>query len=126
MMMYNLNEDVSYYTWRSLLNDSKFISREFANKRNKADVEYYNKVISQIDVFISHIPILNLDGLGATKNLFLNVDVEEKENVLYVSGHTHKKKSSTEQNAKNTGLNVSFGYPAESEGNSAVTTIAFI
>ena len=126
MMMYNLHDDVSFYTWRSLLNDHKFIQRDFANKRNLADVSYYNKIIDKVDVFVSHIPIVNLDGLSATKNLFLNVDVNEKKDVLYISGHTHKSKSSLEQYIDYEGINVSFGYPSETDGKSAVTTVCFV
>lgn len=124
-MAYNLNSLKDYSLWKSILNDSKFLSREFINKRNEKDVNYYNRVINEVDIFVSHIPILNLDGLDTVANLFLNVDVNAVKDVLYISGHTHRQKNSVTHFSEGChGLNVSYGYPNESKKlNSAVTTI---
>lgn len=118
IMFYNLNDLDEYVKWKSILNDKKHISREFINERNSRDIDYYNKVIHEVDVFVSHVPIVNLDGESVswdTKNLFLNLDVNPIEEVLYVSGHTHSEKDSISTYSKFDSINVSYGYPSESE-----------
>lgn len=115
-MAYNLHSIEDYTKWKRTLSDSQDLSREFINERNNADIEYYYNVIDKVDVFVSHIPIVNLDGSGATPNLFLNVDVNPKENVLYISGHTHYPANSVDKYSNGcSAINVSYGYPEETE-----------
>lgn len=126
IMFYNLHELNDYIMWKSVLNDKAFLTREFINNRNAKDVEYYNKVINEVDLFVSHVPIVNLDGSYATYNLFLNMDVNPVEKVLYVSGHTHRPKSSTDIYSQYDAINIGYGYPSESDyKKEAVTSIFF-
>lgn len=129
IMFYNLNDLDEYVKWKSILNDKKHLTREFINERNSKDVEYYNQVINDVDLFVSHVPIVNLDGEGiswSTKNLFLNMDVNPLENVLYVSGHNHRPQNSVDCFSQYHAINVSYGYPSESEyRNDAITSVFF-
>lgn len=129
MMMYNLEDSIEFLKWRGIMNDAKFISREYANKRNKKDVEYYKKVCSKVDVFISHVPIVNLDGNYAKRNLFWNTDVYPEELILHIAGHTHDKKDNVgfvdPINSNYPSINTSFGYPSESENRDIITRVAF-
>lgn len=122
-MSYNLNSEENYLKWKRILNESSFLSREFLNKRNQKDVDYYNRTIDKVDIFVSHIPIVNLDGIGATKNLFLNCDVNPTKEVLYISGHTHYPKNSIDKDSTFNALNVSYGYPSETENRKLLYTI---
>lgn len=125
-MLYDLNETIDYVMWKSILNDSKFMSRSFVNKRNKADVEYYNKVINDVDIFVSHVPIVNLDGNATTENLFLNMNVSPRKGVLYISGHTHFRRNSIDVDSEFNALNISYGYPSETSDKRDVITSIFI
>lgn len=124
MMFYNVNELRDYAMWKSILSDSGFMTREFVISQNNKDVEYYNRVINDVDIFVSHIPIVNLDGHATTRNLFLNVDVNPKKGVLYLSGHTHYPKNSVDVKSDYDAINVSYGYPNEvKDERNLVTTI---
>lgn len=129
MMMYNLQDSLDFLQWRGIMNDAKFISRDFANKRNSKEVAYYKKVCSQIDVFVSHVPIVNLDGSYAKRNLFWNTDVYPEEKVLHIAGHTHDKKDNVDCvdpiSTSFPSINVSFGYPSESESRNVITRVHF-
>lgn len=122
-MSYNLNNDENYLKWKRILNETSFLSREFLNKRNQKDVDYYNKVINEVNIFVSHVPIVNLDGISVTRNLFLNCDVEANKDVLYISGHTHYPKNSIDKESPFNALNVSYGYPSETEKSKLIHTI---
>lgn len=125
-MLYDLNETVDYVMWKSILNDRRFMSRNFVNKRNKADVEYYNKVINDVDIFVSHVPIVNLDGDAVTKNLFLNMNVSPQKDVLYIAGHTHFRRNSVDVDSEFNALNISYGYPSETSDKRNIITPIFI
>lgn len=126
-MAYNVNELKDYVMWKSILKDSKFLTREFINERNARDVEYYNNVINHVDVFVSHVPIVNLDGRATTENLFLNMDVNPVEDVLYLSGHTHRPKNSIDKPIQGLhAINVSYGYPGETLDNRKTVTTIFV
>lgn len=126
-MAYNVNDLKDYVMWKSILKDSKFLTREFIIERNSKDVEYYNNVINHVDVFVSHVPIVNLDGRATTENLFLNMDVNPIENVLYLSGHTHRPKNSVDKPVLNyQAINVSYGYPGETLDNRKTATTIFV
>lgn len=126
LMFYNLNEMKDYVMWKSILNDKKFLTREFINKRNEKDVKYYNKIINDVDIFVSHVPIVNLDGKSTTENLFLNMDVNPIKNVLYLSGHTHRPKNSVDLKNEFDAINIGYGYPSESNyKTNAITSIFF-
>lgn len=125
-MLYDLNETIDYIMWKSILNDSRFMSRNFVNKRNKADVEYYNKVINDVDIFVSHVPIVNLDGDAATENLFLNMNVSPQKDVLYIAGHTHFRRNSVDVDSEFNALNISYGYPSETSDKRDVIIPIFI
>ena len=112
-MTYNLNDMKDFKEWKYKLSDSSEITRKLIMERNKKEVEYYLDNINKVDMFISHVPIVNLDGDNATPNLFLNVDVLPVKGVLYVSGHTHKQKNSIDWESPYDALNVSYGYPSE-------------
>lgn len=122
-MSYNLHSMKNYIQWKSELTDKKGLTREFVNKRNIEDVDYYNSTINLVDVFISHIPIVNLHGNNVTENLFLNVDVNPFSEVLYISGHTHSRRNSITHESGFNALNVSYGYPYESEGKPILETV---
>lgn len=122
-MSYNLNSEEDYLKWKRVLNESSFLSREFLNKRNQKDIDYYNKVINEVDIFVSHVPIVNLDGTSATENLFLNCDVKATREVLYISGHTHYPKNSIDKESNFNALNVSYGYPSETENSKLIHTL---
>lgn len=129
MMMYNLQDSLDFLQWRGIMNDAKFISRDFANERNKKDVEYYKRVCSKVDVFVSHVPIVNLDGSYAKRNLFWNTDIYPEEFILHIAGHTHNKKDNVgfvdPINSSFPSINVSFGYPSESENRNIITRVSF-
>lgn len=125
IMFYNLNEVKDYAMWKALLNDNMFIDRKFIIDRNRRDVEYYSNVIDDVDIFVSHIPIVNLDGRSTTENLFLNMDVKPKEGVLYLSGHTHKRRNSVDLKSEFDAINVSYGYPSEIIDKRNVVTTVF-
>lgn len=125
-MLYDLNKTIDYIMWKSILNDSRFMSRNFVNKRNKADVEYYNKVINDVDIFVSHVPIVNLDGDAATENLFLNMNVSPQKDVLYIAGHTHFRRNSVDVDSEFNALNISYGYPSETSDKRDVIIPIFI
>lgn len=124
IMFYNLKELADYAMWKSIMVDSKFLTREFVQSRNTKDVDYYNRVIDNVDIFVSHVPIVNLDGKSTTENLFLNMDVAPKKGVLYLSGHTHYPKNSVDLGHELDAINVSYGYPSEiKDGRNIVTSI---
>lgn len=126
-MSYNLNDLEDYIKWKRVLNEASELSRNFLNERNMKDVEYYNKVINEVDVFVSHVPIVNLDGLKSSRNLFLNVDVNPIEGVLYLCGHTHYPKNSIDEYSEGfDAINVSYGYPGESLDDRKIITTIFL
>lgn len=124
-MIYNLDRISDYAMWKSIMSDHRFMSREFVQSRNKKDIDYYKNVINEVDVFVSHVPIVNLDGRSATENLFLNVDVTPISDVLYISGHTHRPKSSVNVSSEFDAVNIGYGYPSESKNQSVITTIMY-
>lgn len=126
IMFYNLKEMKDYVMWKSIMIDSDYLTREFIQARNDKDVAYYNKVIDNVDIFVSHVPIVNLDGKSTTENLFLNMDVDPKPGVLYLSGHTHYPRNSVDLKANFDAINVSYGYPSEVADLRKIATTIFI
>ena len=122
-MSYNLHSMENYIQWKDEMTDKIGLTRKFLNKRNVEDVDYYNSIINSVDVFVSHIPIVNLHGNNVTKNLFLNVDVNPFPEVLYISGHTHARRNSITHQSEFNSLNVSYGYPYESKDKTILQTI---
>lgn len=123
IMFYDLSNGIDFLKWRGTMNDGRFLSRDFVQKRHDDDVDYYNEVINNVDVFVSHVPIVNLDN--NKKGFYLNESVEPVEKVLYISGHTHIPRSSINTSLPFEAINVGYGYPSESKGRSAITTIMY-
>lgn len=129
-LMYNLDMEEAYKDFNFFMNDRKFMDVDFVKERFQKDLKYYNEVIDQVDVFISHVPVVYVKSPIAFKYspCFHNTDVELRENVLYLQGHSHNFGIAMGEDEKIACINTAIGYPFENENleKPFVTTIKII
>lgn len=77
------------------MNDRKHVGLPRIYKESENDLKYYNQVIDYVDIFVSHVPVLDQFGpkwgFGYTcyyRNLKL------RDNKIYIFGHMHDGQSS--------------------------------
>lgn len=125
MLMYNINDPETLLDFRTFMNDRNFIAEDFIKSMHKDDLAYYNKVIDQVDVFLSHVPAVYSKNHQAPKysQLFHNADVDLKKHVLYIHGHSHM--YGIASNGFEDGicaLNAAIGYPQKEAKNQPYTS----
>lgn len=128
MMFYNLLNPEVYRDYVFFMNDFHHIPDDEGIRYYKEGVKYYNKVCNEIDVFMSHVPLLPSKRDKNTPNPmketpYLNASVELKDSIYYISGHTHEY---GEMNwGEVNGFSVSVGYPGENiyKNNTKIATI---
>ena len=75
------------------MNDSKYVGMKYITTESAEDKKFYNNVIDNVDIFVSHVPVVDefSKDLGFTDKSYCRT-VEIKENKKYIYGHMHEGK----------------------------------
>lgn len=97
-MWYDLDRPEVLISAMVYMNDGRMIGIDKMEKLAKEELAFYNKVIGDVDLFVSHVPLVDqFHGQGyADKCYYRNVKLLE--NKVYLSGHMHEGYSMTLQN----------------------------
>lgn len=122
-MWYNFNQPETIFAYLFRLNDSKFLKIDKAEEEAKKDIEYYNEVIDKVDIFVSHVPLIETPAVKKYKNdNCFRRTVDLRENKIYIAGHTHLIYNTQHENSKF--YFNAFGYPNEiAESEKGIKTI---
>lgn len=131
MMMYNIEDRLKdYQFFKTISNDSRFIPEWMVKKKHKEEIEDYNRLIDDVDIFISHIPLIPQKNSNYIPeeyrdiSLYYNSGVKIKANKIYINGHVHHRQFNTiplyennEYIGESYNINVATGYPYENKSN---------
>lgn len=88
-MWYDLDRPEALHRFLYQMNDSRFVTEEFVRRQYKGDKTFYNRVIKDVDIFVSHIP-LHPFSQSEFKNGYCYLNNQKLHpNKVYISGHTH-------------------------------------
>lgn len=112
-MWYNVTRE-NLVVYQQQMNDSKVITLEDVRNWNKRDKVFYNSVIEEVDIFVSHIPLNKTSNYSKYSNNAFFINKRRKyPNKIYVAGHSH-----VQEGYKDKGSYFLFntlGYPSETE-----------
>lgn len=78
------------------IKDSEFIGMGYIEDEGAKDLAFYNKVIDDVDIFVSHVPVINefrYNNPSRFKSYYKKVKLRPGK--TYVYGHNHKCKGMT-------------------------------
>lgn len=111
-MWYNFNQPETIFAYLFRLNDSRFLKIDKAEEEANKDLKYYNEVIDKVDIFVSHVPLIETPAVKKYKNdNCFRRTVDLRENKIYIAGHTHLIYKTQYENSKF--YFNAFGYPHE-------------
>lgn len=87
---YNVEDKNIEYSFLNVMNDSLFVTKEWVSKQNKLAKEFYNKVINDVDIFVSHVPFVLTDYSAQFINndcYYTPMSLYKKK--IYIFGHSH-------------------------------------
>lgn len=97
------NPEVFSYVLNNM-NDARYVGMKYMEEESRKDLEFYKNVIHRVDVFVSHVPVIDefKDLYGySSKSYYRNVELYDDK--IYVYGHMHEGRG-----AKVDGLNSNF------------------
>lgn len=111
-MWYNFYQPETEFAYLFKLNDSRFLTIDRAKEEAMKDIKYYNEVIDEVDIFVSHVPLIETPAVKKYKNdNCFRRTVDLRENKIYIAGHTHLIYKTQYENSKF--YFNAFGYPNE-------------
>lgn len=116
-LWYDMQDPNVYNFIRLNMNDAKYVGVSYIEEESKKDLDFYNEVINDVDVFVSHVPTID-EFVGQfppwNKAYYRRVNILDDK--VYVYGHMHEgvgryiKSINSHFLTKPVGYNPSFGY----------------
>lgn len=88
-MWYPLN-DTNIDKWYDISNDSEYILGLNIDKEHQDSVKWYNKAVKQVDIMVTHIPVVRTDSHKEFNNDDFYLAKMEDYAPINIFGHTHE------------------------------------